>query len=121
MVYRSYLRKIIIKEKDNDARDTNHSIRPLCQLRRHALVEFAGNKRDVLILVNHDFASSHENDYSVSWETSFLLQSSNFTYDPKDLAEINHDVLYREGENIRVRMLGCQQLSSNTLLLIAII
>lgn len=34
----------------------------------------------------------------------FSLQSSNFTYDPSDLAEINHDVLFREGENMRVRM-----------------
>ncbi|EGI70724.1 PREDICTED: protein misato [Acromyrmex echinatior] len=29
------------------------------------------------------------------------LQESNFTYDPKNPSEINHDVLYKEGENMR--------------------
>ncbi|GAB1864451.1 Protein misato [Camponotus japonicus] len=29
------------------------------------------------------------------------LQESNFTYDPKHPSEINHDVLYREGENMQ--------------------
>lgn len=29
------------------------------------------------------------------------LQESNFTYDPKNPSEINHDVLYKEGENLR--------------------
>lgn len=78
-------------------------------------MEFAGIKRDVF-LANRGFASSHENYYNLSRKRSFPLQSSNFTYDPKDLAEINHDVLYREGENIQVRMLGCQQFSNAMLL-----
>ena len=33
------------------------------------------------------------------------FQESNFTYDPKNPSEINHDVLYKEGENMRVSII----------------
>lgn len=38
-------------------------------------------------------------------QDDFVLQESNFTYDPKNPSEVNHDVLYREGENLRVSVI----------------
>lgn len=88
-------------DKYDNTRDRDHSVGPLFEFYRCALVEFAGiDGYNVYNYFRYLYLK-----IIVSKSQDFVLQESNFTYDSKNPSEVNHDVFYKEGENKRVSII----------------